>query len=248
VLAFLNAIKEQPEDDTPRLILADWLEEHGDPRGELLRLQVNLAHAFPGSQAGRARFKREQELRRLHERDWLGPLAQMAGGWTCQRGLIQLTLPAATFLDDTFAQLAETEVLAWVDGVRLTGFSGPPGMPLAESPLLAGLNLLNLGGEPVDSVSIGLMAASPHVRNLTVLELYDTPIGPEGARTLAASPNLAGLRHLNLDGCHIGEDAILALAQSPHLTRLTTLLARVQPISHQTRAALQTRRGLRVVV
>ena len=37
VLAFLADCKENPMDDTPRLVLADWLEEQGDPRGEFLR-------------------------------------------------------------------------------------------------------------------------------------------------------------------------------------------------------------------
>ena len=30
--AFLQAIRENPDDDAPRLIYADWLEERGDPR------------------------------------------------------------------------------------------------------------------------------------------------------------------------------------------------------------------------
>jgi uncharacterized protein (TIGR02996 family) len=30
-VAFLRAIHEAPEDDTPRLVDADWLEEHGGP-------------------------------------------------------------------------------------------------------------------------------------------------------------------------------------------------------------------------
>ena len=37
VLAFLSAIKERPEDDAPRLMLVDWLTEHGHPRGEFVR-------------------------------------------------------------------------------------------------------------------------------------------------------------------------------------------------------------------
>ena len=32
-----SAIAEAPEDEVPRLILADWLEERNDPRGPLLR-------------------------------------------------------------------------------------------------------------------------------------------------------------------------------------------------------------------
>ncbi len=31
--AFLQRMREQPDDDAARLIFADWLEEHGDPRG-----------------------------------------------------------------------------------------------------------------------------------------------------------------------------------------------------------------------
>src|SRR5262249_25897060 len=35
--AFRKAILADPDDDMPRLVYADWLEEHGDPRGELIR-------------------------------------------------------------------------------------------------------------------------------------------------------------------------------------------------------------------
>src|SRR5262249_49325190 len=37
--SFLQAILDDPEADAPRLIFADWLEEHGDPRGEFIHLQ-----------------------------------------------------------------------------------------------------------------------------------------------------------------------------------------------------------------
>jgi uncharacterized protein (TIGR02996 family) len=36
--AFLQGMLEQPDDPVPRLVFADWLEEQGDPRGELIRL------------------------------------------------------------------------------------------------------------------------------------------------------------------------------------------------------------------
>jgi uncharacterized protein (TIGR02996 family) len=42
--ALLQAICETPDDDAPRLVYADWLEEHGDPRqAELIRVQIELA-------------------------------------------------------------------------------------------------------------------------------------------------------------------------------------------------------------
>ncbi len=39
---FLETILSDPTDSTPRLVYADWLDELGDPRGELLRIQEEL--------------------------------------------------------------------------------------------------------------------------------------------------------------------------------------------------------------
>jgi uncharacterized protein (TIGR02996 family) len=48
VHAFLHASKEQPEEDLPRLALADWLDERGDAeRAEFIRLQCRLG---PGTE------------------------------------------------------------------------------------------------------------------------------------------------------------------------------------------------------
>jgi uncharacterized protein (TIGR02996 family) len=42
--AFLRSIIENWEDDTPRLVYADWLEEHGNAdRAEFIRVQCELA-------------------------------------------------------------------------------------------------------------------------------------------------------------------------------------------------------------
>ena len=40
---FMAAIVANPEDDVPRLLYADWLEKHGDPRGEFIRVQCQRA-------------------------------------------------------------------------------------------------------------------------------------------------------------------------------------------------------------
>jgi uncharacterized protein (TIGR02996 family) len=43
-LALCRAVVEQPADDLPRLMAADWLEERGQPeRAEFIRVQVELA-------------------------------------------------------------------------------------------------------------------------------------------------------------------------------------------------------------
>jgi uncharacterized protein (TIGR02996 family) len=38
--AFLAAIRDAPEDETPRLVYADWLKERADPRAEYMRGEV----------------------------------------------------------------------------------------------------------------------------------------------------------------------------------------------------------------
>jgi uncharacterized protein (TIGR02996 family) len=44
--ALLRAVLAAPDDDAPRLIYADWLDEHGDPaRAEFIRAQVVLARS-----------------------------------------------------------------------------------------------------------------------------------------------------------------------------------------------------------
>lgn len=48
---FIRSICERPEDDTPRLVYADWLQERGeDDRAEFIRAQVSLG---PGYDADR---------------------------------------------------------------------------------------------------------------------------------------------------------------------------------------------------
>jgi uncharacterized protein (TIGR02996 family) len=61
--AFLQAMLEAPEDQTPRLIYADWLEEQGDSeRGEFIRLQAQLAGLAADDPRRPALDERERRL------------------------------------------------------------------------------------------------------------------------------------------------------------------------------------------
>ena len=47
--AFLRTIVENPEDDVPRLVFADWLEENGDAdRAVFIRAQCEVARLPEG--------------------------------------------------------------------------------------------------------------------------------------------------------------------------------------------------------
>jgi uncharacterized protein (TIGR02996 family) len=92
--ALLDAIREAPADDAPRLVLADWLEEQDDPRAELLRLDVELRRAQPawGSEPRRAGWER-----RINELLAAG-IRPIVPELTNSIGLRMVLIPPGTFV------------------------------------------------------------------------------------------------------------------------------------------------------
>ncbi len=67
--ALLAQILEEPDEDAPRLVYADWLEEYGGEyecaRAEFIRLQCD----YQGRKSG-ASLARQRQLLRMASRDW----------------------------------------------------------------------------------------------------------------------------------------------------------------------------------
>lgn len=57
-----------PGEDAPRLVFADWLQEHGHPWGELIAVQCGLVHAAAATPERARLLRREHEL--LSDRSW----------------------------------------------------------------------------------------------------------------------------------------------------------------------------------
>ena len=76
--SFLRDVVEHPGDETPRLIYADWLSERGDPRGEFIHLQCELARLAEDDQRRPALEDRAFELEQRWGREWAGPLCGRA--------------------------------------------------------------------------------------------------------------------------------------------------------------------------
>ena len=58
---FRRTIWERPDDDAPRLVYADWLEEHDDPeRAEFIRLQCRLENQAADAPERPALVKRDR--------------------------------------------------------------------------------------------------------------------------------------------------------------------------------------------
>src|SRR6266404_2871334 len=77
---FLDDIVANIDDDTPRLVYADWLIENGqDERGEFIRVQVERAR-LPAWDPAQVRLRlREEELLKLYGEEWLAELPAIKG-------------------------------------------------------------------------------------------------------------------------------------------------------------------------
>jgi uncharacterized protein (TIGR02996 family) len=102
--ALLAGVAAKPDDDLPRLVTADWFEEHGQPeRAEFIRLQVDIARNPRGSCDRPARGSRRWRASRLlaaHRKRWaaeeLGPGIKVA---LYDRGFVEkIAAHAARFL------------------------------------------------------------------------------------------------------------------------------------------------------
>src|SRR4051812_40622638 len=99
--ALFAAVIAEPRDDAPRLVLADWLEEHGEgDRARFIRLQYEIEQLPPvGAKASKAK-KEEEALLAKHEKDWAGEIAGLVDHYRFRRGFVDwVRVTAAQFLD-----------------------------------------------------------------------------------------------------------------------------------------------------
>jgi uncharacterized protein (TIGR02996 family) len=214
-LAFLEAILEDPDDDTPRLIFADWLEEQSDPdlaaRGELVRLQCELASWVPDLDRRTRLQERERLLIEQHQDAWLGGLRTYCRAYRFERGLVQAALQARRLIGVRFAAAAAGLLRsAWVETIRLEGAARH--LPaLAAAPHLAAVRALDLGGSELDDKGLSVLLSSPHLAGLRRLDLDNNRVTDAGFRALLASPHLGRITRLDLRNNQLTAASVEAL-------------------------------------
>jgi uncharacterized protein (TIGR02996 family) len=221
--AFLDAIVADIDDDSPRLIYADWLDEQGDSdRAEFIRVQVERAR-LPTWDAAQVRLRlREQELLEQHGERWLAELPAIRGvKWEgFRRGIVAevsfYSFEAMRFSAHACRAVAPIEAvtvhwprrkegklavrpIAELRELTLTGRPMPDEIArLADSPQLSTLRALNvLGLEPED---LSRLVASPHLSGLRALRLVSNGLGTAGVRALTQAATLTDLEDLDLSG------------------------------------------------
>jgi uncharacterized protein (TIGR02996 family) len=73
--AFWRALTDNPGDRAGWCAYADWLVEHGDPRGEFMQVQLALEDESRPKSERDALKKKEEALLKKYEKQWLGTLA-----------------------------------------------------------------------------------------------------------------------------------------------------------------------------
>lgn len=227
--SLLAAAINEPEDDTPRLVYADWLEEHGEQdRAEFIRVQLALAQLADDSGRRAALKRREVELLQQHWTEWAEPLfALRALEWQFRRGLLdEVTLPAEDFLHgaETLFRTTTARHICLRDAAGLiSDLAGCPYLTQVMRLDLSGGDEDHRTGNDPDDTAARALADSPHLAGLRGLCLSSGAVSEEGCRTLAASPHLARLTELELSGNPFGDAGATALVGGPQLANLRCL-------------------------
>jgi uncharacterized protein (TIGR02996 family) len=226
--ALLAAILAEPDEDTPRLAYADWLDEVGDEvgqaRAELIRVQIELARMPPGVRNLNLEA-REKRLLAIHYKDWLAPLQAegepLRGGEAhglFRRGFVEVVWMPATWF------VTRAEVL----------FGR---VPVRE------LRVTHAAIEELAAV-----VASAYFPRLNALDMCNRGLGDRVARVLTQRPAVAGLSRLSLRGCGLTDAAAYRLADADFDWPLAELDVTHNAISAAGLAVLRARFGAEAVI
>jgi uncharacterized protein (TIGR02996 family) len=186
--ALLSAIEAAPADDLPRLVYADWLEEHGQAvRAEFVRLQCEIARLEAARDEIRSHhvplWQRQAELLARHRDELLGPLAGLPGRVEIEfkRGFpARVELAVADFLTHGAALTAarpRPRVRVNQVGADLAGFVGSPHLGCVTELAAYAPGLLDRPPELWDGVEIDLADAAGRLTRLEVLDLEGCGLG-----------------------------------------------------------------------
>ncbi len=221
--ALRRACAASPADDLPRLVLADWLDEHGQAdHARFIRLQVEAAKPDTAPARKRALRFSADALLAEHRDDWEGPVRTLGVSQVgYDRGLpVAAVMPPNQWLvsgDDLF-HLAPS----------VAHLHPAPGDPHAHRLVAASTHLIRLRAITFSSAGLGdagvtALAANPATVGLRHLAVRWDAVSDAGADALAGGPHLAGLERLDLFGSRLDSHAVRRLAHGPLLARLTGL-------------------------
>jgi uncharacterized protein (TIGR02996 family) len=244
----LAAVVENPDDDAPRLVFADWLDEYGGEDDRALAEFIRLECAADKLSDSDEQKERSKSLLETHGVEWFGPVADksIVRAFETERGFVTIIeLPTNQFTAHTavlfekcpsIQEVFLTHVGGWKrcfarpEWARVLRFgagdfvmTSQAAVRLAESPALGNLQSLNLAFSSVGPVGGEAIGRSPHLTKLESLDFLDSHVQDRGASVVLAGKQFAGLVELGLAGNDLTDASARALASATHLTRLKDL-------------------------
>jgi uncharacterized protein (TIGR02996 family) len=172
-IGLLADIVENPLDDTPRLIYADWLLDRGEPndllRAEFIRLQIDHARR-PGDVKS---LRRANRLLANNARRWSRDLKPLLRASVWRRGFVE----AASVNAVDFLELAQ-EALSLAP-IRFLHFRKPAGYfsSICHCPHLARLDGFSVQGGNLQPQDLESLGTSPFLETLQILHLDANRLG-----------------------------------------------------------------------
>ena len=156
--ALIREVYARPDADDARLVLADALLAHGDPRGELIALQLAAA-------ADDRRHDRIEQLLREHARGWLGALREVTYRARFERGFVaRLELNGRwTATEHDWARHALDPMLATVEDLIPGRSVGPVYARFVTSPVMTALRRIEVFDKPTLEALRACRASLVHV-------------------------------------------------------------------------------------
>lgn len=228
--AFIQEVRANPEDDTPRLIYADFLEEQGDPRGELIRVQVELGMIPVGAAERGPLLKREQFLLDEYSETWLQPLRSLGVDGVSRNcfhgGLLEKVRMTADRLIRNAAELCDLEPA--LHRIQLHEVS--PVLPgLARLVLPEQVRELDFTACQLGADGVAMLTNAPWSRQVQSLVLSFNQLGDEGLVELLSGtwPRLVSL---TLDANRITNSGTRALRRSALFSQLKRISLKANEI------------------
>lgn len=181
--ALFQSILAHPDDDAPRLIYADWLEEHNDTiRAEFIRVQIGLARDECQSPKWRKLVFR---ARKLYNYRWSKPMHGKVIHCEFARGFVdRITIFSKRFAE-TAEKLFEIEPIQVLKLANLQAARGNiPVAELARCPSLARLRGLDLSLCSEAPTTVADLGAEGHLQQLKELTVH--PAFFSGKQVLAS--------------------------------------------------------------
>ena len=214
-VAFLRAICENPDDDTPRLVFADWLTEQGGPVNVIwaagIRAQIWLARGINDpahlrqAEGFLSRYAQKQVRARLGITSYVtadacerGFPTTIGGYWinvssVWPRIAYRVPIKRLNVFDAQDAAVVELLTLPGLSALRELHLQTDARAALSESTLLllaacaalSGLEALTLGFATIGDTAANAILESPYLTNLRQLQLFRMSNSPPLSRKLA---------------------------------------------------------------